>query len=79
MVKSMPIDEYSGLADKKDYACKIEDLELEDTTQLTEEQLLDQALLAEDAMLKNKKITKVFFDIPNFLTLISPPGFCNID
>ena len=57
MVKSMPIDEYSGLADKKDYACKIEDLELEDTTQLSEEQLLDQALLAEDAMLKNKKIT----------------------
>ena len=57
MVKSMPIDEYSGLADKKDYASKIEDLELEDTTQLTEKQLLDQALLAEDAMLKNKKIT----------------------
>ena len=57
MVKSMPIDEYSGLADKKDYASEIEDLELEDTTQLTEKQLLDQALLAEDAMLKNKKIT----------------------
>ena len=57
MVKSMPIDEYSGLADKKDYACEIEDLELEDTTQLNEKQLLDQALLAEDAMLKNKKIT----------------------
>ncbi|GIS17415.1 MAG: modulator protein [Alphaproteobacteria bacterium] len=57
MVKSMPIDEYSGLADKKDYACEIEDLELEDTTQLSEKQLLDQALLAEDAMLKNKKIT----------------------
>ena len=57
MVKSMPIDEYSGLADKKDYACEIEDLELEDTIQLTEKQLLDQALLAEDAMLKNKKIT----------------------
>ena len=57
MVKSMPIDEYSGLADKKEYACEIEDLELEDTTQLSEKQLLDQALLAEDAMLKNKKIT----------------------
>ena len=57
MVKSMPIDEYSGLADKKDYASEIEDLELEDTTQLSEKQLLDQALLAEDAMLKNKKIT----------------------
>ena len=57
MVKSMPIDEYSGLADKKDYACEIEDLELEDTSQLSEKQLLDQALLAEDAMLKNKKIT----------------------
>ena len=57
MVKSMPIDEYSGLADKKDYAFEIEDLELEDTTQLSEKQLLDQALLAEDAMLKNKKIT----------------------
>lgn len=57
MVKSMPIDEYSGLADKKDYACEIEDLELEDTTLLSEKQLLDQALLAEDAMLKNKKIT----------------------
>ena len=57
MVKSMPIDEYSGLADKKDYACEIEDLELEDTTHLSEKQLLDQALLAEDAMLKNKKIT----------------------
>ena len=57
MVKSMPIDEYSGLADKKDYASEIEDLELEDTTQLNEKQLLDQALLAEDAMLKNKKIT----------------------
>ena len=56
MVKSMPIDEYSGLADKKDYACEIEDLELEDTTLLSEKQLLDQALLAEDAMLKNKKI-----------------------
>ena len=57
MVKSMPIDEYSGLADKKDYAFEIEDLELEDTTQLSEKQLLDQAFLAEDAMLKNKKIT----------------------
>ncbi len=57
MVKSMPIDEYSGLADKKNYAFEIEDLELEDTTQLSEKQLLDQALLAEDAMLKNKKIT----------------------
>ena len=57
MVKSMPIDEYSGLADKKDYASEIDDLELEDTTQLSEKQLLDQALLAEDAMLKNKKIT----------------------
>ena len=57
MVKSMPIDEYSGLADKKDYASKIDNLELEDTTQLSEKQLLDQALLAEDAMLKNKKIT----------------------
>ena len=57
MVKSMPIDEYSGLADKKDYASEIEDLELEDKTQLSEKQLLDQALLAEDAMLKNKKIT----------------------
>ncbi len=57
MVKSMPIDEYSGLADKKDYACEIEDLDLEDTTQLGEKQLLDQALLAEEAMLKNKKIT----------------------
>ena len=57
MVKSMPIDEYSGLADKKDYACEIEDLELEDKTQISEKQLLDQALLAEDAMLKNKKIT----------------------
>ena len=57
MVKSMPIDEYSGLADKKDYASEIEDLELEDTIQLSEKQLLDQALLAEDAMLKNKKIT----------------------
>ena len=57
MVKSMPIDEYSGLADKKDYASEIEDLELEDTTKLNEKQLLDQALLAEDAMLKNKKIT----------------------
>ena len=57
MVKSMPIDEYSGLADKKDYAFEIENLELEDTTQLSEKQLLDQALLAEDAMLKNKKIT----------------------
>ena len=57
MVKSMPIDEYSGLADKKDYASEIEDLELEDTTQISEKQLLDQALLAEDAMLKNKKIT----------------------
>ena len=57
MVKSMPIDEYSGLADKKDYACEIEDLELEDKTQLSEKHLLDQALLAEDAMLKNKKIT----------------------
>ncbi len=57
MVKSMPIDEYSGLADKKDYACEIEDLDLEDTTQLSEKQLLDQALLAEEAMLKNKKIT----------------------
>ena len=57
MVKSMPIDEYSGLADKKDYASKIDDLELEDTNQLSEKQLLDQALLAEDAMLKNKKIT----------------------
>ena len=57
MVKSMPVDEYSGLADKKDYASEIEDLELEDTTQLSEKQLLDQALLAEDAMLKNKKIT----------------------
>ena len=57
MVKSMPIDEYSGLADKKDYASEIEDLELEDSTQLSEKQLLDQALLAEDAMLKNKKIT----------------------
>ena len=57
MVKSMPIDEYSGLADKKDYASEIEDLELEDTTLLSEKQLLDQALLAEDAMLKNKKIT----------------------
>ena len=57
MVKCMPIDEYSGLADKKDYASEIEDLELEDTTQLSEKQLLDQALLAEDAMLKNKKIT----------------------
>ena len=57
MVKSMPIDEYSGLADKKDYAFEIEDLELEDTSQLSEKQLLDQALLAEDAMLKNKKIT----------------------
>ena len=57
MVKSMPIDEFSGLADKKDYTSEIEDLELEDTTQLSEKQLLDQALLAEDAMLKNKKIT----------------------
>ncbi len=57
MVKSMPIDEYSGLADKKDYASEIEDLDLEDTTQLSEKQLLDQALLAENAMLKNKKIT----------------------
>ena len=57
MVKSMPIDEYSGLADKKDYASEIEDLELEDTTRLSEKELLDQALLAEDAMLKNKKIT----------------------
>ncbi len=57
MVKSMPIDEYSGLADKKDYASEIEDLELEDTTLLSEKQLLDQALSAEDAMLKNKKIT----------------------
>lgn len=57
MVKSMPIDEYSGLADKKDYASEIEDLELEDTIPLSEKQLLDQALLAEDAMLKNKKIT----------------------
>ena len=57
MVKFMPIDEYSGLADKKDYACEIEDLELEDTIQLSEKQLLDQALLAEEAMLKNKKIT----------------------
>ena len=57
MVKSMPIDEYSGLADKKDYASEIDDLELEDTTKLSEKQLLDQALLAEDAMLKNKKIT----------------------
>ena len=57
MVKSMPIDEYSGLADKKDYASEIEDLELEDKTQISEKQLLDQALLAEDAMLKNKKIT----------------------
>ena len=57
MVKSMPIDEYSGLADKKDYASEIEDLELEDTIHLSEKQLLDEALLAEDAMLKNKKIT----------------------
>ena len=57
MVKSMPIDEHSGLADNKDYASEIEDLELEDATQLSEKQLLDQALLAEDAMLKNKKIT----------------------
>ncbi|MDA9708099.1 metallopeptidase TldD-related protein [Alphaproteobacteria bacterium] len=57
MVKSMPIDEYSGLANKKDYASEIEDLDLEDTIQLSEKQLLDQALLAENAMLKNKKIT----------------------
>ncbi len=57
MVKSMPIDEYSGLADKNDYASEIENLELEDKTYLSDKQLLDQALLAEDAMLKNKKIT----------------------
>ena len=57
MVNSMPIDEYSGLADKKDYASNIENLELEDKTYLSDKQLLDQALLAEDAMLKNKKIT----------------------
>ena len=57
MVKSMPIDEYSGLADNEDYVSEIEDLDLEDTTQLSEKQLLDQALSAEDAMLKNKKIT----------------------
>ena len=57
MVKSMPIDEYGGLADKKYYASEIENLELEDKTYLSDKQLLDQALLAEDAMLKNKNIT----------------------
>ncbi len=57
MVKSMPVDEYSGLPDNNDYAAQIENLDLEDTTYLSDKQLLDQALLAEDSMLKNKKIT----------------------
>ncbi len=57
MVKSMPIDEYSGLPNNGDYAAEIENLELEDKTYLSDKQLLDQALLAEEAMLSNKKIT----------------------
>ncbi len=79
MVKSMPIDEYSGLADKKDYASEIEDLELEDTIHLSEKQLLDEALLAEDAMLKNKKITNsegaTRSFSKNIFTIINSKGF----
>ncbi len=57
MVKSMPIDEYSGLPHKDDYAPEVENLELEDKIHLSDKELLEQALLAEDSMLKNKKIT----------------------
>ncbi len=57
MVQSIPIDEYSGLPEKKDYANNIENLDLEDTINLDDKELLSQALIAEEAMLENKEIT----------------------
>ena len=57
MVKSMPVDEFSGLAEKEDYTANVEDLDLEDTIWLDDKKLLDQASIAEESMLQNKGIT----------------------
>ena len=57
MVKSMPIDEFSGLAEKKDYATNVEDLDLEDTLYLDDKKLLNHAIMAEEAMLDIKGVT----------------------
>ena len=79
----MPIDEFAGLPSEDAYETDIEDLSLQDYTELNDNQLLEQALIAEEAMLLNKKgqiqritrsITKSTFSIINskILKPISP-------
>ncbi len=57
MVKSMPIDNFCGLPDSESYANKVVNLDLEDKSIFTDDNLLDQAKIAEEVMLQNKKIT----------------------
>ncbi|MDC0651825.1 metallopeptidase TldD-related protein [Alphaproteobacteria bacterium] len=57
MVKSMPIDNFCGLPDSESYANKVVNLDLEDKSVFTDDNLLDQAKIAEEVMLQNKKIT----------------------
>ncbi len=57
MVKSIPEDEFGGLAEAEDYEKNIQDLDLEDNKDFTDKELIDEALIAEQAMLENKKVT----------------------
>ena len=57
MVNSMPIDKFCGLPEEKDLEKNIQDLDLEDKSVFSEDELLAQAIEAEEVMLENKKIT----------------------
>ncbi len=57
MVKSMPIDKYSGLPDEKYYENNIQNLDLEDRSSITDDKLFNEAYVAEEAMLANNKVT----------------------
>ena len=57
MVKSMPIDKFCGLPNSDSYADEIVNLDLEDKENPKENQLLEEAKIAEAAMLENKIIT----------------------
>ena len=57
MVVALPEDIFSGIPEKEYYPEKIPNLDIKDPKEVSQEHLLDRALMTEEAMLQNKNIT----------------------
>ena len=57
MVVSLPEDIFSGIPEKEDYPQLVPNLNIKDPKEVNETDLLNKALITEEAMLQNKNIT----------------------